>query len=55
MTEVKGFLRDFRLSVPEAIYTCNGIKICGRRIKSVLFSTDVSIIRNSNADAVIAV
>lgn len=52
MTEVKGFLRDFRLSVPEAIYTCNGIKICGRRIKSVLFSTDVSIIRNSNADAV---
>lgn len=51
MTEVKGFLRDFRLSVPEAIYTCNGIKICGRRIKSVLFSTDVSIIRNSNADA----
>ena len=55
MTEVKGFLRDFRLSVPEAIYTCNGIKICGRRIKLVLFSTDVSIIRNSNADAVIAV
>lgn len=55
MTEVKGYLRDFRLSVPEAIYACSGIRICGRRIKSVLFSTDVSIIRNSNADAVIAV
>lgn len=55
MTELKGYLRDFRLHVPECIYSCSGIKICGRRIKSVLFSTDVSIIRNSNADAVIAV
>lgn len=55
MTEVKGFLRDFRLHVPESIYSCSGIKICGRKIQSILFSTDVSIIRNSNADAVIAV
>lgn len=55
MTELKGYLRDFRLHVPESIYSCSGIKICGRQIKSVLFSTDVSIIRNSNADAVIAV
>lgn len=55
MNEVKGYLRDFRLTVPDEIYSCKGIKIFGRRIKSVLFSTDVSIIRNSNADAVIAV
>lgn len=55
MTEVKGFLRDFRLHVPEVIYSCSGIKICGRVIKSVVFSTDVSIIRNCNADSVIAV
>lgn len=53
--EVKGYLRNFMLSVPEPIYKCSGIKIFGRRIKSVLFSTDVSIIRNTNADAVIAV
>lgn len=55
MNEIKGYLRDFRLSVPDAIYDCRGIKIFGRRIKSVLFSTDVSILRNCNADAVIAV
>ncbi|MBS7360881.1 MAG: hydrolase [Clostridia bacterium] len=53
--EVKGSLRDFMLKVPEPIYRCSGIKILGRRIKSVLFSTDASIIRNTNADAVIAV
>ncbi len=55
MNEVKGYLRDFRLDVPEVIYGCKGIKIFGRRIKSIVFSTDVSIIRNCNADAVIAV
>lgn len=55
MNEIKGYLRDFRLSVPDAIYECRGIKIFGRRIKSIMFSTDVSILRNCNADAVIAV
>ena len=55
MNEIKGYLRDFRLSVPDAIYECKGIKIFGRRIKSIVFSTDVSILRNCNADAVIAV
>lgn len=55
MNEIKGYLRDFRINVPEAIYECRGLKIFGRRIKSIVFSTDVSIIRNCNADAVIAV
>ena len=55
MNEIKGYLRDFRLSVPDAIYECRGIKIFGRRIKTIVFSTDVSILRNCNADAVIAV
>ncbi len=55
MNEIKGYLRDFRIDVPEAIYECRGLKIFGRRIKSIVFSTDVSIIRNCNADAVIAV
>ncbi len=53
--EVKGYLRDFMLTVPQEIYSCTGIKILGRRIKSLLFSTDASIIKNTNADAVIAV
>lgn len=55
MNEIKGYLRDFRIDVPQAIYECRGLKIFGRRIKSIVFSTDVSIIRNCNADAVIAV
>ncbi len=53
--ELKGSLRDFMLKVPEPIYGCSGIKIRGRRMKSVLFSTDACIICNCNADAVIAV
>ncbi len=53
--EVKGWLRDFMISVPEEIYKCGGIKILGRRIKSIVFSTDAAIVRNTNADAVIAV
>ena len=55
MNEIKGYLRDFRIDIPEIIYNCKGLKIFGRRIKSIVFSTDVSIIRNCNADAVIAV
>ncbi len=55
MNEIKGYLRDFRIDVPEVIYECRGLKIFGRRIKSIVFSTDVSIIRNCNADAIIAV
>ncbi|MBS4842816.1 MAG: hydrolase [Clostridium sp.] len=40
---------------PKVIRECSGIKIFGKRIKSLLFSTDVAIIKNTNADAVIAV
>lgn len=53
--EIQGELRRFRLHVPEPIYKASGIIVFGRRIKSVVFSTDVCIIRNTNADAVIAV
>ena len=31
------------------------LRFFGKRIKSLLFSTDVAIIKNTNADAVIAV
>ncbi|UUX35497.1 hydrolase [Fundicoccus culcitae] len=41
--------------MPEEIYEASGIKVFGSRIKSLLFSTDVAIIRNSNAHAVFAV
>lgn len=50
-----GTLRSHSLSVPECVYQCSGMLIFGRRIKSLVFSTDVCIIKNINADAVIAV
>jgi len=43
------------IEVPRVISNCGGIRIFGRRIKSLVFSTDIAIIRNINADAVIAV
>lgn len=50
-----GTLRSHKLDVPASIYQCSGISIFGRRIKSLVFSTDVAIIKNINTDAVIAV
>lgn len=48
-------LRKNIVSVPEIIDTCSGIRIFGQLLKSFLFSTDVAIIRNTNASAIIAV
>jgi DNA-binding NarL/FixJ family response regulator len=48
-------LRRNLVRIPEEIRRCSGIVVLGKRIKSLLFSTDVAIIRNHNADAVIAV
>jgi len=53
--EIQGNLRKHIIKVPDAIYKVSGIKIFGKRIKSLVFSTDVAIIKNCNADAVIAV
>ena len=53
--EIKGTLRNHVVEVPHVIRECGGIKIFGKRIKSLLFTTDVAIIRNANADAIIAV
>lgn len=43
------------VEMPEEIYQASGIKILGKRIKSLLFSTDIAIISNSNAHSVLAV
>lgn len=51
----EGELRKHSLQVPRCISECSGIRVFGRRIKSLVFSTDVAIIKNINADAVIAV
>ena len=53
--EYSGTLRSHLLTVPKCISECGGIRIFGRRIKSLVFSTDVAIIKNVNADAIIAV
>ncbi len=53
--EIHGELRKFMLKVPKPIEKCSGIRIFGKLIKSILFSTDACIIRNTNADAIIAV
>ena len=50
-----GNLRKNIVRVPEAINQASGICILGRMLKSFIFSTDVAIIRNCNADAIMAV
>ena len=53
---VKTKLRShYIVTMPDEIYAASGIVIMGRRIKSLIFSTDIAIIRNCNADAVLAV
>ncbi|HUH29653.1 hydrolase [Gelidibacter sp.] len=48
-------LRTNIVEVPEIINSCSGIYVFGQLLKSFLFSTDVAIIRNTNANAIIAV
>lgn len=43
------------LRVPKECFDCSGIVINGRRIKSLVFTTDLAIIKNCDADAVFAV
>lgn len=53
--EIKGILRSHMIEVPEVIRNASGIRVFGKRIKSLVFSTDIAVIRNTNADAIIAV
>lgn len=53
--EFKGLLRSHMIELPTAIRDASGIIIFGKRLKSFVFTTDVAVIRNTNADAVIAV
>lgn len=48
-------LRKNIVTVPEVIDQCTGIRVFGQLLKSFIFSTDVAIIRNTNANAIIAV
>lgn len=53
--EIKNDLRSKIIYLPEEIQEASGINILGRTIKSFIFSTDVAIIRNNNADAIFSV
>jgi len=52
---VEGALRNSYIKVPNVIREASGIRIFGKRMKSFIFTTDVAIIKNTDADAVIAV
>ena len=55
LPQIDSRLRKHILRMPEAVFGASGIVINGRRIKSLVFTTDLAIIRNCNADAVFAV
>ena len=55
MPNISSFLRRNMIYVPEVIDNASGIRVNGKVIRSLVFSTDVAIIRNINADAVMAV
>lgn len=52
---IDGRLRKAALRIPDEIEEASGFTLFGRRIKSLIYTTDVAVIRNSNADAVFAV
>lgn len=53
--EIMTDLRKDIVRMPSVIREASGIMIFGKRIKSIIFTTDIAIIRNTDADAVIAV
>ena len=54
MPHIDSSLRHI-LRMPKECYECSGIVVNGRRIKSLVFTTDLAIIKNCDADAVFAV
>ena len=51
---VQGKLIKAEVRAPKAAKACPGIELIGHTIRTLVFSTDLYIIRNSNADAVLA-
>ena len=48
-------LRRRQVSVPEVTYRASGINFMGKRIKSLMFTNDIPIIVNNNAQAIMSV
>ncbi len=53
--DISSSLRGNMIYIPDIIYEASGIRVNGKLIRSLVFSTDIAIIRNINADAVMAV
>ncbi|EUJ37731.1 beta/alpha barrel domain-containing protein [Brochothrix campestris] len=53
--ELTSTLRQDIIRLPLEIQQASGIRIFGKLIKGIIFSTDIAIIKNCNADAVIAI
>jgi pentose-5-phosphate-3-epimerase len=48
-------LRSNIVESPDVIRKASGIRLFGKRIKTIVYSTDVAVIANCNADAILAV
>jgi len=48
-------LRKRQVSVPEVTYRASGINFMGKRIKSLLFTNDIPVIVNNNAQGIMSV
>ncbi|ETA79379.1 hydrolase [Youngiibacter fragilis] len=53
--EIMGTFRSHIIEAPEVIRKCSGLRVFGKRVKSFIFTTDVAIIKNTDADAVMSV
>ncbi|MBQ9069055.1 MAG: dioxygenase [Eggerthellaceae bacterium] len=52
---IESRLRHNILRLPEEIKKASGIVIYGRKIRSLLYTTDIALIRNNDADAIFCV
>lgn len=52
---IEGNLRSHYVRLPHAAWESSGIRILGRNIHAIVYSTDLAIVRNCNADAVFGV
>ena len=52
---IEGLYRKAELPLPKAVASAPGIRFFDRTVRSLVFSTDLAIIRNCDADAVFAV
>ncbi len=55
MPELSSELRQSIIEMPKVIREASGISIYGKRIKSIIYTMDVAVIANNDADAVLAV